>query len=172
MHSSSPDPEFQEHFLPCYKRPSNIRDSLVKADLGMVPFHAYIAINATSVIKGDVFHHPHSGKRYNIKGYFTCDSSFVIYAIKCPCGLLYIGETTQPIRSRISKHKSTIRCQNLLLPLPSHFIAKGHNISQLRFQILEHIPVQRRGGNIIHLLKKKEAYWIHELQTLAPKQRL
>ncbi|CAJ0927192.1 unnamed protein product [Ranitomeya imitator] len=27
-------PEFQEHFLPCYKRPSNIRDSLVKADLG------------------------------------------------------------------------------------------------------------------------------------------
>ncbi|CAJ0952342.1 unnamed protein product [Ranitomeya imitator] len=166
-------PEFQEHFLPCYKRPSNIRDSLVKADLGTNKDKTQRFLNQSrhgtfpclhcnqcnSVIKGDVFHHPHSGKRYNIKGYFTCDSSFVIYAIKCPCGLL----------SRISKHKSTIRCQNLLLPLPSHFIAKGHNISQLRFQILEHIPVQRRGGNRIHLLKKKEAYWIHELQTLAPK---
>ncbi|CAJ0944277.1 unnamed protein product [Ranitomeya imitator] len=176
-------PEFQDHFLPCYKRSNNIRDSLVKADLGTSkestqrfltqPKHGtFPCLHCTqcnSVIKGDVFYHPHSGKRYDIKGYFTCDSSFVVYAIKCPCGLLYIGETTQPIRSRISKHKSTIRCQNLLLPLPSHFISKGHNISQLRFQILEHIPVQRRGGNRIYLLKKKEAYWIHELQTLSPK---
>ncbi|CAJ0927188.1 unnamed protein product [Ranitomeya imitator] len=143
-------PEFQEHFLPCYKRPSNIRDSLVKADLGTNidktqrflnqprygTFPCLHCNQCNSVIKGESFHHPHSGKRYKIKGYFTCDSSFVIYAIKCPCGLLYIGETTQPIRSRISKHKSTIRCQNLLLPLPSHFIAKGHNVSQLRFQIL------------------------------------
>ncbi|CAJ0947650.1 unnamed protein product [Ranitomeya imitator] len=176
-------PEFQDHFLPCYKRPTNIRDTLIRADLGTnkdntqrfltQPKHGTFPClhcnQCNSVIKGDTFHHPHSGKRYNIKGFFTCDSSFVIYAIKCPCGLLYIGETTQPIRSRISKHKSTIRCQNLLLPLPSHFVSKGHNISQLRFQVLEHIPVQRRGGNRIHLLKKKEAYWIHELQTLSPK---
>ncbi|CAJ0928969.1 unnamed protein product [Ranitomeya imitator] len=67
-------PEFQEHFLPCYKRPPNIRDSLVKADMGTNKdktqrfldkprcgtFPCLHCNQCNSVIKGDVFHHPHS----------------------------------------------------------------------------------------------------------------
>ncbi|CAJ0933465.1 unnamed protein product [Ranitomeya imitator] len=90
-------------------------------------------------------------------------------SLRCPCGLLYVGETSQSIRDRVSKHKSTIRCNNLLLPIPHHFAAAGHNISQLKFLILEQVPPPRRGGNRILTLKKREAYWIHTLDTLTPK---
>ncbi|XP_073442130.1 uncharacterized protein [Dendrobates tinctorius] len=176
--------EFQQNFLPCYKRPKNIRDTLIRADIGSgvrSTTQRFLSTPKTgtypclhcnqcnNVLKGDYLHHPHSGKRYQIKDFSTCDTSNVVYLIKCPCGLLYIGETTQSIRDRISKHKSTIRCGNTLLPIPHHFITAGHTIPQLKFCVIEHVPPPRRGGNRIQLLKRREAFWIHELHTLAPK---
>ncbi|CAJ0965652.1 unnamed protein product, partial [Ranitomeya imitator] len=136
-------PNFRHIFLPCYKRPPNVRDSLVRADFGGTRHDTTQRFLKTpkndtcpclncnqcnNVIRGDSFCHPHSGKKHKIKCFSTCDTTFVVYSIKCPCGLLYIGETTQPIKDRISKHKSIIRCKNMLLPLPFHFISKGHNI--------------------------------------------
>lgn len=35
--------------------------------------------------------------------------------------LMYVGKITQVTRDRISKHKSTIRCEALLPPIPTHF---------------------------------------------------
>ncbi|CAJ0955119.1 unnamed protein product [Ranitomeya imitator] len=142
--------EFKEPFLPCFRRPRNIRDKLVRADIGTTQqmstqrfltnpkygtFPCLQCTQCNNVTRGSTFYHPHNGKQYNIKGYFTCDTSFVVYLIKCPCGLCYIGETTQPIKDRISKHKSTIRCKNTLLPIPHHFAAQGHTVAQLKFQL-------------------------------------
>ncbi|CAJ0947766.1 unnamed protein product [Ranitomeya imitator] len=181
-------PEFKLPFLPCYKRPNNIRDTLVRADFGpshktrsrflshpkMGTFPCLHCAQCGNVQKGDTFQHPHTGKSFKItaakiKDYYTCQSSFVVYLIKCPCGLLYIGETTQPVRDRISKHKSTIRSNNLLLPVPHHYSSQGHTISQLKYQVIDSIPPQRRGGDRVALLKKREAFWIHKLNTLTPK---
>ncbi|CAJ0966990.1 unnamed protein product [Ranitomeya imitator] len=95
-----------------------------------------------NVLKGDMIHHPYSGRQYPIKDFFTCDTSYVI---KCPCGLLYVGETTQAIKDRIlSTDKSTIRCKNLLLPIPYHFATAGHNVSQLRLQVIGWISNMRQ----------------------------
>ncbi|CAJ0929694.1 unnamed protein product [Ranitomeya imitator] len=153
-------PEFMTPPLLCYKRPHNIKNILVKADVGSTKRDLRQATLATqrkgtfpclrcsqcsNVTKGEMFSHPRSGKLFPIKGFFTCDSAYVIYLIKCPCGLGYVGETTQHIRDRISQHKSTIRCGRTLLPVPAHFISAGHSISQLRFQVLESIPPLRRG---------------------------
>ncbi|XP_073522664.1 uncharacterized protein [Phyllobates terribilis] len=175
---------FQKPFMPCFKWARNLRDSLVRADIGstkrghsqkflqnpkMGTFPCLQCRQCSNVMKGSTVYHPQTGKQYAIKGYYTCESSYVVYLIKCPCGMIYIGETTQPIRDRISKHKSTIRCKNLLLPIPHHFIYNGHNISQLRFQVLEQVQQPRRGGDRIHLLKQTEAYWIHKLESLSPK---
>ncbi|CAJ0934922.1 unnamed protein product [Ranitomeya imitator] len=176
--------EFQHPFLPCFKRPRNIKDNLVRADIGpthsgptqrflanpkMGTFPCLSCNQCNNVLRGNTIHHPHTGKRYPINNFFTCDTNYAVYLIKCPCGLLYVGETTQSVKSRISKHKSTIRCKNLMLPLPSHFIEKGHNLSQLRFQIIEQVTPPRRGGDRVTILKRREAYWIHELNTLSPK---
>ncbi|CAJ0963023.1 unnamed protein product [Ranitomeya imitator] len=118
----------------------------------------------SNVLKGDSFTHPQSGKRFPIKGQFNCNSSFVVYLIKCPCGLGYVGETTQHIRDRISKHKSTIRCGRTLLPIPAHFLQNNHNVAQLRFQVIDHVRVLRRGGDRIKRLKERESFWIYTCQ--------
>ncbi|XP_073497333.1 uncharacterized protein [Phyllobates terribilis] len=176
--------EFSDSPLLCHRRPRNIRDHLIKADVGSThigPIQRTLAtprrgtfpclgcLQCSNVTKGDTFTHPLSGKRFPIKEYFSCDSTYVVYLIKCPCGLGYVGETTQHIRDRISQHKSTIRCRRTMLPIPAHFLAMSHGISQLRYQVIDHIPPHRRGGNRIKKLKKRELYWIHTLQTLTPK---
>ncbi|CAJ0945056.1 unnamed protein product, partial [Ranitomeya imitator] len=136
--------EFKEPFLPCFRRP-HVNATLSHSKIWDISLSTMHACN--NVTRGSTFYHPHNGKQYNIKGYFTCDTSFVVYLIKCPCGLCYIGETTQPIKDRISKHKSTIRCKNTLLPIPHHFAAQGHTVAQLKFQVLEQVTPLRRGGD-------------------------
>ncbi|CAJ0955832.1 unnamed protein product [Ranitomeya imitator] len=96
----------------------------------------------SNIIKGDSFTHPHSGKRFSIKGHFTCNTTFVVYLIKCPCGLGYV--------------------------VPAHFIQNNHTVAQLRYQVIEHVPLARRGGDRIKKLKERESFWIHTLQTLTP----
>lgn len=56
----------------------------------------------------------------------------------------------------------------MLLPVPHHFIIAGHNVSQMRFQVIEEISALQRGSNSIKLLKKRESFWIHTLKTLTP----
>ncbi|CAJ0930958.1 unnamed protein product [Ranitomeya imitator] len=177
-------PEFQQPFLSCYRRPTNIKDKLARADVGSdvrVPRQTFLrtqkqgtfpclnCLQCNNVQKGDKVFHPHTGKGIPIRGFFTCDSSYVIYIIKCPCGLAYVGETTQAIRDRVSQHKSNIRCNRDHLPLPHHFRTTGHSVAQLRYQVLEHVDQGRRGQSRTRLLKKREAYWIFTLQTLEPK---
>ncbi|CAJ0965043.1 unnamed protein product [Ranitomeya imitator] len=101
-------------------RPCNIKDYLVRADIGPTQpqstqrflsnpktgtFPCLSCNQCNNVLKGNVIHHPHTGMRYPIDGFFTCNTNFVVYLIKCSCGLLYIGETTQTVKYRISKHK-------------------------------------------------------------------
>ncbi|CAJ0942415.1 unnamed protein product [Ranitomeya imitator] len=98
-------PEFQVAPLMCHKKPSNLRNLLVSADVGsskMVTRQTFLATARTgtfpclhcrqcsNIIRGDTFTHPRSGKRFPIRGYFSCDSTFVVYLIKCPCGLGYV----------------------------------------------------------------------------------
>ncbi|CAJ0940590.1 unnamed protein product [Ranitomeya imitator] len=141
IHDHRREPDNRIHNT-CYKCPPNIRDSLVKADMGGRSH------DMTQSFLGKPKHstHPclHCNQCKKYKNFSTCDTSFVVYLIKCPCGLLYVGETTQSMRDRISKHKSTIRCKNMLLPLPYHFITQGHSISQLKFQrdFFSYIPLQ------------------------------
>ncbi|XP_069607905.1 uncharacterized protein [Ranitomeya imitator] len=175
--------EFHSNPIICNKRSQNLRNFLVRADVGSPnrrqiqrvlstprngTFPCLSCLQCSNITKGDSFTHPRTGKRYPIKGHFSCDSSYVVYLIKCPCGLGYVGETTQHIRDRISQHKSTIRCGRTLLPIPAHFLEHHHGISQLRYQIIDHVPPLRRGGDRIQRLKDRESFWIHTLQTLTP----
>ncbi|CAJ0931102.1 unnamed protein product [Ranitomeya imitator] len=158
--------------LMCKCRPNNIRDKVVKADIGSftsVPRQTFLSTErngtfpclrcacCSNVIKSGSITHPHSVKQFRINGFFTCDSNNVIYV------------TTQHIRDRIASHKSTIRCKKTWLPLPYHFASANHSISQLRFQVLEQVDRPRRGGNHVKLLREREAHWIYTLQTLIPK---
>ncbi|OCT68210.1 hypothetical protein XELAEV_18039507mg [Xenopus laevis] len=103
-----------------------------------------------------------------MRGYYTCISQYAIYAIVCPCGKIYVGETIQKVKSRISQHRSTINTGNMALPLSKHFKEKGHTAEQLRFTILETVPPLRRGGDRELNLKQREVWWIKKLNSLHP----
>ncbi|CAJ0965397.1 unnamed protein product [Ranitomeya imitator] len=92
-----------------------------------------------------------------------------VYLMSCPCGLMYVGETTMEVRQRISKHKSTIRTNLTDLPIPKHFSECRHSVNQLRFRVIDGVPTLRRGGDRNLILKQKELRWISVLGTLQPK---
>lgn len=95
----------------------------------------------SAVTKGETFTHPRSGKKYPIRDFFTCDSNYVVYLIKCLCGLAYVGETTQRVKYRMCRHKSMIHQKELLLLIPAHFDVHNHTVSQMHFQVIERIPL-------------------------------
>ncbi|CAJ0955407.1 unnamed protein product [Ranitomeya imitator] len=153
-------PEFQAPFLPCFRRPNNLKNKIVRSDVGspastlrqtflQTPrrgtFPCLQCAQCANVLRGHKISHPLTGADIPIRGFFTCQSTQVVYAIKCPCGKIYVGETSQAIKDRISHHKSDIRCGKFHLPIPYHFREGGHSIAQLRFLVLEQISLNRRG---------------------------
>ncbi|CAJ0918932.1 unnamed protein product [Ranitomeya imitator] len=116
-----------------------------------------------NVLKGPSISHPQTGVDIPFFGFFTCDSKQVVYAIKCPCGMIYA------VKDRISHHKSDIRCKKNHLPVPYNFNTAGHSIAQLQFFVLEQISMNRRGGDVTQKILAREAYWIHFLQSMEPR---
>lgn len=164
-----------------YKRYPNTGDHLVRADVSLPerPTH-FLSISSGNysggrcaqcnfTIKTNVFSHPHSGREFKIKGVITCTTKNVIYMIKCPCGLAYIGKTQRALKTGIAEHLSCIRTNNLKNPGAVHFNSKRHNLSTLRYIGIEHVKVPGRGGDVNNILLKREAYYIYTLNTLSPK---
>lgn len=188
-HILQSDPElaaiFQDPPLVGFKRDRNLRDHLVHAHftnrnpesvvqtlLSPLPNGNYRCGNCAqcnNTSKTTHFSHPHTGKQFPIKNVITCSSTHVIYMLRCPCGLSYVGKTTRKLKQRISEHKSTIRRNDRDYPVAIHFNDRKHDISSLRFYGIEQVRMPPRGGDRDLLLKRREAFWIFTLNTLAPK---
>lgn len=165
-----------------YRRKKNVKDKLVRAvqdtDQHKQPkifkskrkgcFPCLKCNNCTHMIRGDTFTHPKTNEKFKINTFLTCSSTHVIYVLQCPCNLLYVGETTMMCRVRINKHKSTIRTKRIDLPVSKLFLDFGHKINDLKFAIIDQIPVHVRGGDRTLKLKRKELEWIFRLNTLTP----
>lgn len=164
-----------------FKRPPNLNNMLVRAELPPVsqphflqdiPQGNYRCGHCTQcnfTQKTKTFNHPRTGKSYKIKGVITCNTSNVIYMLKCPCGLAYIGKTTRPLKTRISEHRSNIRNHDSKSPVATHFSLAHHNVSTLRYVGIEQIQLSNRGGDVNNKLLQREAFWIFTLDTMSPK---
>ncbi|OCT55735.1 hypothetical protein XELAEV_18004486mg, partial [Xenopus laevis] len=138
-----------------------------KRATGMSP--CYNCNQCPFVYKGKDFIHPGTGYTARLRGFYTCVSKYVVYVLVCPCDLIYVGETTQMIKSRISQHRSAINLGNTSQPVSKLFLEKGHSADQLRFMVLEMIPPLKNGGDPELRLKQREVWWIHKLGSLQPK---
>lgn len=100
-----------------YKLYPNTGDHLVRADVSLPerPTH-FLSISSGNysggrcaqcnfTIKTNVFSHPHSGREFKIKGVITCTTKNVIYMIKCPCGLAYIGKTQRALKTAFNPYR-------------------------------------------------------------------
>ena len=166
----------------CFKRGKNIKDSVVtsmfkspstkpnwlsKELCGNHPCGRCTHCSNTSTTK--VFYHPQNGKEYKIKGFINCNTTHVIYMLKCPCGLVYIGQTKRNLKIRIAEHKAAIRNGNMDYAIARHYKDKGHgSAATLKFIGLEKIELPPRGGDMKKLLLKQESFWIFELNTVEP----
>ena len=116
---------------------------------------------------------PHSSKKIDVKSIITCKTTFVVYLLKCPCGLCYVGKTCcktkGELKIRISEHKSNIRNKDVKSPVARHFNAVGHEVCALRFQGIGAIQPLKRGGDRNKFLLQREAWWILNLQMEHPK---
>ena len=125
-------------------------------------------VHCNAMIRGGEFLHPQSGKKLKVRGTISCKTKFVVYMLKCPCGLCYVGKTKRELKTRIGEHKSNIRNHDEKSPVARHFNDKGHTVSSLRFQGIEVVSTPRRGGDREKLLLRREAWWIDHLRTEFP----
>ncbi|OCT80730.1 hypothetical protein XELAEV_18027544mg [Xenopus laevis] len=96
----------------------------------------------SSIIKGPRINHPTKGNVINIKCHATCNSIYVVYLLKCPCGMGYVGQTKREVKKRIQEHRG--------------------------WCVLEEIGIDRRGGDRHKRLLQDERKWIKWLNTLVP----
>lgn len=163
-----------------YKRTQNLRDLLVKSDLSKKPSHfmsrvpsgnfpCHNCIHCYAMMKGDSFKHTVTDKMIRVRGRITCNTKYVVYLLKCPCDLYYVGKTKRELKTRICEHKSSIRNHDEKSAVARHFNAVKHEARQLQYMGIEVVQTPRRGGDRDKLLLQREAYWIHQLDTLIPK---
>lgn len=115
------------------------------------------------------FTHPRTGKKYSINSFINCNSTHVVYMLKCPCGLVYIGQTKRALKLRIAEHKAAIRNNNMDYAIARHYVSANHGSpASLKFWGIEKIEVSPRGGDIINRLLRRESFWIHELNSVEP----
>lgn len=105
-------------------------------------------------------------KRYNIKTFINCNTTFVVYRLSCKCGYFYVSRTKRRLKDRVSEHKNAIRKANLDYPIAKHFQnVHNSNPEGLMVEGLEMIKKSIRGGDRLKLLLQRETFYIYELQA-------
>lgn len=89
-----------------------------------------------------------------------CSDRHIIYLIVCKrCSMRYVGETSRPLRSRISEHVNNVLNRNPT-SVSEHF-SSDCSLADFSFTALERcVNTTRR--------RKKETRWMRRLNTLAP----
>lgn len=115
------------------------------------------------------FSHPKSGVDIKVRGRITCNTKYVVYLLKCPCNLYYVGKTKCELKTRICEHKCSIRNNDEKSSVARHFNSHKHTLSDLHYMGIETVSMPHRGGKRDKILLQRETYWIHYLDTLIPK---
>ena len=98
---------------------------------------------------------------FSIQHHFTCTSSHLIYCISCSrCGMLYIGETGRPLRTRFGEHRRAVCANDSSQPVARHFNSGSHVITDIKIRAL--CPIS--GSNVSR--KRHEVRLISILGTL------
>ncbi len=100
-----------------------------------------------------------SNNAYAIQHRLCCSDTNIIYCITCKsCSKRYVGQTSRPLRRRISEHLNSIRAKRST-PVSEHFQTCG--LSAFTFFALERVPQEQQ-----RLVK--EIAWMERLHTIVP----
>ena len=163
--------------LVCYKRHSNLRDTLIRAKVslkrrsrkkpvGFKKCHESGGACTMCIHCTDSNTHKchRTGETWNIQSPIDCRSRNVIYKLmcrKCP-GFLYIGETSRKAIDRYYQHRSYVSTKKMETPAGQHFNSRGHSVEDLQM-----LPFERvRPANRPYVRKSREKLWINLYQAV------
>ena len=187
---------YNKRLISCYKRPKNLKDHLVRARIDYHP----TPLDDTSRREGTEPEpkpesRPHNnrcekknckhcpkimmsngitskttGKTHQTKYNVTCESSNLIYCIKCKtCKSQYVGQTKRKIKFRMGEHLRSIRNKTWKNDVPTHFNKCDHNgVDDVQLHILDFIYAHPESKRAAQLRNKIEQNWIHRLRTVSP----
>ena len=157
-----------------FRRPKNLRDLLVRAELknsgppstqtGNYQCQDKRCHTCKIIIEKNTFTSKINGRKHNVHYTFTCKTRNLVYLIQCKkCGLQYIGETENPLHIRINGHRSDINTRKTEKPVAAHFNQPDHCLQDLQVMGIEKIHT-----NDTTRRKLRESYWIFTMETLTP----
>ena len=110
------------------------------------------------------------GSVFEIKEFSTCNSSYIVYLLWCPCGLLYVGRTKRLLRVRIAEHLANIKKGFEHHSVSMHFKKKHRQDPSLaQFCGIDSVYSAWRGSNRVRDLSQRETQWIYLLKCLHPR---
>ena len=170
------DPRLKEIFpvppMVAYKRPKNIRDTLIRSKVPQAthtrPKRKIAGMRkcnncgVCSFIKeGRTVKATANNYRVDINSSVDCSSKNVIYLLGCnKCPQQYIGETERMLRDRFTEHKGYVNTNNISKSTGAHFNSKGHSVSDMRITIIEKIFSQEH-----QIRKEREKLYIQKFNT-------
>ena len=175
------DPYLEKVFpkppMVAYRKPrgSSLRDKLVKAKIptssrtsrsknGMKKCNDFNCKMCPFVEENTFALSSHSNFRVNINKPVDCNSSNVIYCIKCSknaCNhVQYVGETRRKVKCRFTEHLNYVKTENVLQPTGKHFNLPGHSISDMKIIVLERCFLDSK-----HFRLEREKYFIEKFAT-------
>ena len=165
-----------------YRKPSSLRDHLVRAKLKSnvtgTPKGIHKCtpqrncLTCSHILDGaNTITFTNTNKTFNIKQRLDCNSSNVIYVIQCTRCLKnrntncqYIGQTGRRLRDRLLEHRrDLINKKQDKSGVADHFCRPGHTITDLQIA-----PILQMYNNRESVRRAKEQYLIGLTNTLAP----
>lgn len=120
------------------------------------------------------------GHTHKISQFINCGTSYLVYGLVCPRGLLYVGRTIRPLRTRFSEHKCNIINSNSYdqsmknkkghnYSVPRHFKeCHDGNPTGLKVFGTEAIKKDNDMGRRFQRLCRQASFWIFTLGSMAP----
>ena len=169
------DPRMKEVFseppMVAFRRPTNLREKLVKAKLPpsgrekrTVKGMKRCEKNCPScpfIQEQRIVRCTKTNKSVEINAQCNCKTSNVVYIISCTqCPSKYIGKTERTLDERVREHIGYVRNKQLHQPTGEHFNQPGHQVHHLRASVLEKVFTKDR-----KFVETRESLYIREFQT-------
>ena len=169
-----------------FRRPKNLRETLVKAQVQYPP-NLSATTGCPLAFQSDTCDILNCRKchRFNTRKHFTssttksryrksdqqidCESRNLIYLITCKyCKHQYVGETKQTLHMRIYQHAYSVRKQ-LNTPVARHFNNPTCKWDEASVECIEALKGDPDDNHFVAEKRlNRELYWIVELSTLSP----
>ena len=111
----------------------------------------------------------YSESEFTITGKLDCNSSNIVYLIECKkCEEQYVGETSKPLKVRLSNHVSDIN-RYKGTSIAEHFNQFDHNgVEDLQITPILQIPDSDSKIRDMLTRRKHESFFIKKLKTMSP----